>query len=55
MQDPVLHFLAWCVLGIDMLILVGSLVLAYILIKYRREFTALYHYIQLMYARRASL
>lgn len=36
MNDPVLHVMAWVVLFIDLGILFASLIVAYLIIRYRR-------------------
>ncbi len=54
MNDPLLHFLAWCVLGIDMLILAGSLALASFLIACHYEPGAFWRSIKEAHAARAS-
>lgn len=54
MQDPVLHFLAWCVLAIDLMMLIGAVLLAYLLFRYRREITMFYQWLKDERAARVS-
>jgi hypothetical protein len=46
MSDPTLRVMAWMVLCIDLLMLVGALVLSSVLIRYRHGITLWYSHIQ---------
>lgn len=54
MKDPVLHFLAWCVLAIDLMMLIGAVLLASLLFTYRREFRMFYQWLRDARAARLS-